>query len=212
MRTQSMRAVNRVALVLVAVASVLSVLEFVVLVGSGCVAAEEDRPAVEWLVRLVHLAAEVGIIAVLLRNARAIDAGRRFRTVLRLVVVGTLVAYLAFMTALSLLVPETGDLWRGAVDGFPWWFDVMRVVGMVGLVAPWALGITLLVQGDRSPAAWLLAVAVPVYVVTLLLPFVLAGPWVALPLVGILTSVGLALLGARAPVDVPSRVGPSAAG
>lgn len=212
MRTQSLRPVNRVALVLVAAASVFSVLEFVALVGSGGVALEEERPAVEWLVRLVHLAAEAGLIAVLLRNARAIDAGRRSRTVLRLVLVGTLVAYLVFTTALSLLVPETGDLWRGAADGWPWWFDVLRVVGMIGLVAPWALGITMLVQGDRSPAARLLAVAVPVYAVTLLLPFVLGGAWGALPLVGILTSVGLALLGARAPADVPARVEPSAAG
>lgn len=207
-----MRPVNKVVLVLVTIASVLSVLEFVTSVMSGGFPTEPGSGPTTWTVQLVHLAAEVGILAVLLRNARAIDAGRRSRTVLRLVLVGTLAAYLVSMTALTLLVPEIGDLWRGPAEGFPWWFNAVQAVGLVSLVLPWALGITMLVQGDRSPAAWLLAAAAPVYLATLLLPFVLGSIWVALPLSGVLTNVGLALLGARVPVDAPSRAEPSVAG
>lgn len=206
-----MRSVNKIALVLVAVASVLSVLDFVLLVQSeGLPAGPEGRPAA-WLVQLVHLAGEVGILAVLLRNARAIDAGRRSRTVLRLVLVVALAAYVAFMTVLTLLVPEVGDLWRSTAGGWPWWFDVMSVVGMVGFVLPWVLGITMVVQGDRSPAARLLAVAAAVHLATLLLSFVLGHLWAALPLSGVLTSIGLALLGARVPAEAQARTEPSVA-
>lgn len=194
-----MRPVNKIAVVLVAVASAVALLEFAVsaLTGGIPFGTNTQAPAMAWPVRLVHVAAEVSILAVLLRNARTIDAGRRSRTALRLVVLVASAAYLAFMLALELLVPQIDALWQGPAEGFPWWFEVMNAVGLVGLAAPWALGITMLVQGDRSPAAWLLAAAVPMTAVTYLLPFVLGGPWAALPLGGVIVSFGLALLGAR---------------
>lgn len=207
-----MRTVNVVALVLVTIASALSVIEFVTSVLSGGFPTEPGEGPTTWLVRLVHLVADVGVLTVLLRNARAIDAGRRLRTVLRLVLVGTLAVYLVSMTALTLFVPEIGDLWQGPAEGFPWWFNAVQAVGLLGLVVPWVLGITMLVQGNRSPAAWLLAVAAPVHLATLLLPFVLGSIWVALPLSGVLTNVGLALLGAHATENARSRAVPPDAG
>ena len=196
-----------------AVASVLSVLEFATYAAPGGLPAEPRSPPVPaWLAQLVHLAAEVGILAVLLRNARTIDADRRSRQVLRLVVVVTLATYLVFATALTLLMPESGNPWGNVLDGLPWWFTIMWVVGLVSLAAPWALGITMLVPGDRSPATWLLAAAAPAYVATLLLPFVLGNAWVALPLSGVLTNVGLALLGARVPADSAPAAEPPGAG
>ncbi|MEX5269565.1 hypothetical protein [Kocuria sabuli] len=215
---RSMRPVNKIALALVAVASVLSVLQF----AFSAVAAEPALvvapPAVAWLVRLVHLATEAALVAVLLRNAPVIDAGRRSRKVLRLLVVVAMGAYMVYGVLFDLAGPPVEEIWRGPAGGFPWWFDAMNVVGLVGLVGPWVLGITMLVQGDRSTAARLLAVAAPVAVVTHLLPAVLGASWAGLPLAGVLTSFGLALLGARGLTDgrdrpssrAPSRTGSAA--
>lgn len=203
-----MRSVNKVAVVLVAVASTLTVVDAATwaMTGHFSFVTHADFPMLGWVVRLVFMAASVGIIVVLVRNGPVIDAGRRSRTVLRLLIIAASAAYLVFDTAWAISGVEVGDLWQDRGGSFPWWSTVSTVfIGGIGLIAPAVLGIIMLAQGDRSPAAWLLSAAVAVYAITYLGLAALGSLWANPAYAGVVMNFGLALLGAGQPRRAPHR-------
>lgn len=201
-----MRSVNKVAVVLVAIASTVAVVQAATwaMTDPSTFVMEPDYPVPEWAIRLTPMAASVGIIVVLVRNGPVIDAGRKFRTVLRLLIIAALVAYLVFDTALAIFGVDVGELWQDHGGSFPWWFIVPAVlINGVGMIAPAVLGITMFAQGDRSPAAWLLSAAVAVYAVTYLGLAAFGGRWVDTTYAVVVMNFGLALLGADQPREAP---------
>jgi hypothetical protein len=203
-----MRSVNNVTLVLVAIASTPTVVDAAMwaMTGRFSFLTQTDSPMLEWALRLVFMAASVGIIVVLVRNGSVIDAGRKSRTELRLLIIPTSATYLVFDTAWAISGVEVGELWQDPGGSFPWWFTVSTVfIGGIGLTAPAVLGITMLAQGDRSPAAWLLTTAVAVHAVSYLGPAALGSPWATLAYTGVVMNLGLALLGASQPRKAPHR-------
>jgi hypothetical protein len=101
---------------------------------------------------------------------------------------------------------DVGELWQDRGGSFPWWFTISTTfIGGIGLIAPAVLGIIMLVQGDRSPAAWLLSAAVAVYAVSYLALAALGSPWATPAYAGVVMNFGLALLGAGQPRRAPHR-------
>lgn len=202
-----MRSVNKVALVLAAVTAVVTLVDAATwaLTGHSSFLTQTDPPMLKWVVWLVFMAANVAVIVVLVRNGSVIDAGRRSRTVLRLLTIVALVAYLVFDTAWTISGVDADALWQDRGGSFPWWFTLFTVfIGGIGLIAPAVLGITMLVQGDRSPAAWLLAAAVAVYAITFWGPAV-GSYWVNPAYSAVVMYFGLALLGAGRPWKAAHR-------
>jgi hypothetical protein len=64
----------------------------------------------------------------------------------------------------------------------------------------------MLLQGDRSSAAWLLTAAVVVYILSFWLLTALGSSWASLAYSVVVTNLGLALLGAAPPEKARSRV------
>lgn len=192
-----MRSVNKVALVLAAVTAVVTVVDVATLAitGHSLFFTQTDPPMLKWVVWLVFVAANVAVIVVLVRNRSVIDAGHRSRTVLRLLTIVALVAYLVIDTAWAISGVDAEELWHDRGGSFPWWFTLATVIWWIGLIAPAVLGITMLVQGDRSPAAWLLAAAVAVYAITFWGPSV-GSHWITPAYSVVVLYFGLALLGA----------------
>lgn len=203
-----MRSVNKVAVVLVVVASVVTVVDAATwaVTGHFSFVTQTDALMLEWALRLVFMATSVGIIVVLVRNGPVIDAGRKFRTALRLLIIAASAAYLVFDTAWAISGVEVGDLWQDRGGSFPWWFTFTTAfIGGIGLIAPAVLGITMLVQGDRSPAAWLLTAAVAVYAISYWGLAALGSQWANPAYTGVVMNFGLALLGADQSRNAPHR-------
>ncbi len=203
-----MRSVNKVAVVLAAVTAVVIVVDAATgaMTGHFSFLTQTDSPMLEWAFRLVFMAASVAVIVVLVRNGPVIDAGHRSRTVLRLLIITASAAYLVFDTVWALSGVDVGELWQDRGGRFPWWFTLSTVIiGGIGLIAPAVLGITMLVQGDRSPAAWLLAAAVVVYVISYLGSAALGSMWANPAYAVVVMNFGLALLGAGQLRRVPHR-------
>ncbi|MFF0903217.1 UNVERIFIED_CONTAM: hypothetical protein RF653_06035 [Kocuria sp. CPCC 205316] len=190
------------AVVLVAFASTLTVLDAATWATTGhfSVVMQSDPSMLGWIFRLVFMAASVGIIVVLVHNGSVIDAGRRSRTVLRLLIIAASAAYLAFDTAWAIPGVDVGELRQDRGGSFPWWFTISTIfIGGIGLIAPAVLGITMLVQKDRSPAALLLSAAVAVYAVSYLALAALGSPWANPAYAGVVMNFELVLLGAGRP-------------
>jgi hypothetical protein len=81
---------------------------------------------------------------------------------------------------------------------------VANVVFLVMLLGPPALGITVLVQGERTPSAFLMAACVPALGLLILLGFV-APDWAHPAYLETVVNFGLALLGVGASRTAPVR-------
>lgn len=199
-----MKSVNKVALVLVAIGAVLALADAFMLAVTGSIlwGMEGGPPVVERVSRLVFVAVNLGIIAVLVRNKAVIDAGHRARTVLRWIIIVSQAGVAVFGMVWALVGPDGGAIPPDAGGSIPWWITAMSLVGTVGLAASVVLGITMLVQGNRSLAAWLLAIAVVVEGVLFWGLTAVGSPWASPVYAGVVVNFGLALLGA----DLPRRI------
>lgn len=143
------------------------------------------HPAVALAGGVVHIACYALIVAVLFTAAAQVFDGRPWRNTLRWALA---IAYgtMAIGMAVGLFGVEPNGVMGIAVTiGF-----------FAMLVLPGVLGITLLVQRDRSVAAWLLMLALPAMVLMFVLPEMWAHPGYA----EAFSNVGLALLGTPAAV------------
>ncbi|MCK8609865.1 hypothetical protein [Agromyces sp. C10] len=155
-------------------------------------------PVVEALGDVVHIACYALLVAVLVLVAGPLFAGHPWRQILRWALV---VAYglMALGMAAGLLGPGP--------DG------ALAVVVTVGffamLLLPGVLGLTLLIQHDRSPSAFLLTLTLPAAVLMFVLPEGWAHPGYA----ETFANVGLALLGvgSAVPADRGGRVAAASA-
>lgn len=203
-----MRPVNKVVVVMVAVVSVLTLVEAVTgaTTEAPSFVSATGSPVVERVLRLVFITMVAGLIVVMVRNAAVPDAGHRSRTVLRWTTITVVAAHTVFDTGWALLDPQTDAFWPADGSSLPWWLALVSLLGWTGIVAPTALGATMLLQGDRSPAAWLLAAATVVSILLFRGLNALGSPRASLACGGVVTDFGLALLGATAPeMDWPRR-------
>ncbi|MFD1505383.1 hypothetical protein FE374_01960 [Georgenia yuyongxinii] len=150
-----------------------------------------EGPFWEGLVNVIHGIAYLAPVVVLLTVAGPVFHRRPWRQGLRwLSIVGMTLMGLGFLV--SAFLPGV------AVDIV----EILLGVGfLVTLVVPGALGFTLLVQGDRSPSAWLLAAA-PLALVAAFALDALGSPWGHPGYGEALAYCGYALLGWRGTVSV----------
>lgn len=184
-----MKPLNKAVLGAVVLFAVIPLSDAVVqgLTGGSVLDLLPESPAVDVVVETIHLLVYLGLIAVLVRNARDIDAGRRSRTVLR-VLTALAFVLLTVTTGVAMAFFEEQDEGMGAV---------VTAAFLLTLVVPPLLGVTMILQGDRSPGAWLLAAGLPVFVATAVL-LELGTTWAHPGYTEVLIALGTALLGARA--------------
>lgn len=141
---------------------------------------------------IIHAICFGAIVAVLLTVAAPVFEGRPWRQVLR----WTLVVAYGVMTIGMML---------GALGVSPGLLEVLfNLVFALQLLAPAALGITLLVQGDRSPSAWLLAGTIAAFGLMFALGAT-APAWAHPAYTEVLADVGLALVGVGSTAAVTAR-------
>ncbi len=155
-----------------------------IVTGSDSVFADGSAlPFVSAVGGAVHVACYALIVVVLFTVAAPVFRGRPWRSVVR----WALAAVYGTM-AIGLTVHLFGIEPEGVLG-------IAVNVGFFGmLLFPAVLGITLLVQGDRSPSAWLLMLTVPATALMFVLPESAAHPGYA----ETLANLGLALLGVGA--------------
>ncbi|TRW42855.1 hypothetical protein [Georgenia yuyongxinii] len=150
-----------------------------------------EGPLWEGLVNVIHGIAYLAPVLVLLTVARHVFHRRPWRQVLR------------WLSVVGMTLMGVGFLFSALLPGFA--VDLIEMflgVGfLVTLVVPGALGVTLLVQGDRSPSAWLLAAA-PVALVAAFALDAFGSPWAHPGYGEALGYCGYALLGWRSTVSV----------
>lgn len=153
-----------------------------------------EGPVWERVVYLVHVLGYLAPVVVMLTVARPVFRGRPWRQVIGwITIVSMTVMGLAFLQ--YALLP---DLVVGAVD------TVLGIGFLVTLVVPGVLGAMMLVQGDRSPAAWLLAAA-PLGLIAAFVLGAMGSPFAHPGYAEALAYCGLGLLGWRA--AAPARGG-----
>ena len=160
------------------------------LTGHYSVFSDEEPHTIPWLTTLgsiVHGLAYLAFVAVLLRHAASIDAGRRSRTILRWVLVVAYASITLVGTALAVTGRSNGTLGM-----------VATAIFVPMLLVPPALGIVMLVQGDRRPAAYLLAGTLLAWLLVGLLAWI-ARDWAHPGYVETTVNLGLALLGVPRP-------------
>lgn len=156
-------------------------------------------PVVAMIGGLVHAACYALLVAVLFSVASPLFARRPWRNVLRW---GLAAAYGAM--AVGMVVTAFGMTPTGVLE------IVINLGFFAMLLLPAALGITLLIQRDRSPSAWLLTLSLLGIVAMFVLPEAWAHPAYA----ETFAAVGLALLGssrtsAAAPSAAATAVSPA---
>ena len=198
------RAVNRAVLVLAAAVSALVLFDalFHTFTGEPSPVSYNASPATTAVYDVADILLHAGFAAVLVLTGREIDAGRTSRTVLRVLLVAatTVIAGIGVAgeaaEAVTGPLPEDGALMAAGSMAF-----------FVVMVAPQVLGITMLIQGDRSSATWVLSAAAPVFVLTLVL-MALGSPLGHPGYFEATVFLGIALLGlSGGPEEAPARIG-----
>ncbi|WP_353807291.1 hypothetical protein [Agromyces sp. SYSU T00194] len=161
-----------------------------ILTGTDSVFAEGGPlPVVETIGGTIHVACYVLVVVVLFTVAAPVFRGRPWRNVVRWA--------LAFVYG-AMAVGIGASLFGLEIAGV---LELVVNIGFLGmLLFPFALGITMLVQRDRSASAWLLALTLPAVVLMFVLPEAAAHPGYA----ETFANLGLALLGASA-ATAPAR-------
>ncbi|BDZ63772.1 hypothetical protein [Agromyces mangrovi Wang et al. 2018] len=148
-------------------------------------------PVVETVGGIIHVACYALIVVVLFTVAAPGFRGRPWRNVVRWA--------LAFVYG-AMAVGLGASLFGLEITGV---LELIVNIGFFGmLLFPFALGVTMLIQRDRSASAWLLTLTLPAVVLMFVLPAVAAHPGYA----ETLANLGLALLGFPA-VRATSRAG-----
>ncbi|MDO5739958.1 MAG: hypothetical protein Q4P07_07395 [Ornithinimicrobium sp.] len=181
---------TKVALVLAALVSFIALYDAVThgLTGHWSEFSTEPGDRVAWVAHLgsvIHGAGYRSFVAVLWKYRGSIDAGRRSRSVLRTIMVAAYAAIVPVGVA-STIVGTDGA--AGALG---------TALFLPMLLVPPALGITMLVQGDRRPGAWLMAGSIPAVGAVALLAW-LAPDWAHPGYVETVVNFGIALLGVGA--------------
>ncbi len=164
--------------------------------GHASALSDEPGQTVPWLANLgsaVHILAYVAFIAVMLRFGTVIDAGRRVRTALRWPLIVAYGVIAVVLTAMEVTNTVGGPLGM-----------VANVVFLVMLLGPPALGVTMLLQGERTPSAYLMTASVPALGLTIVLGLV-APDWAHPAYMETVVNFGLALLGVGVTTTAPVR-------
>jgi hypothetical protein len=183
--------INKIAIVMAALVSSIALYDALVHAFTGHYSAFSDDPihGVAWVATagsIVHGLCYMALIAVLVRHAAVIDGGRTLRKVLRIILIGAYGAIIIVGSAITVLGNTESPLGLVATALF-----------IPMLLVPPILGTTLLVQGDRTPSAFLLAASVAVLGLVVLLSFI-APDWAHPGYVEATVNLGLALLGIHA--------------
>lgn len=202
------RAITWVVLALTAAASTLVLLDAVFHSATGGPSpfAYNASPVMAAIYSVAEIAVHAGFAVVLVLNGPEIDAGHRFRTVLRTL----LVAATAALAAMS-VVGEVVEVVSGPIPEDGALMAAGTVAFFVIMIAPQVLGVTMLVQGDRSPGAWVLSAAVPIFVLSLVLG-ALGSPWGHPGYFEATVFLGIALLGFSGSAGRAPRAARAAAG
>lgn len=193
-----MSRLTKMAVLLAALASVIALQDAVTQGVTGHASALSDEPGqtIPWLANLgsaVHVLAYLAFLAVMVRYGAVIDAGHRVRTALRWSLIVAYGVIAVVLTAMEITSTVDGPLGM-----------VANVVFLVMLLGPPTLGIAMLVQGERTPSAFLMTASVPALGLMILLGFV-APHWAHPAYMETVVNFGLALLGVDVPRTAPLR-------